>query len=86
MPMTTPGARGRDGVSVSVHDGRAQRDLEQVDPATGLGQLLVTFAAAVPFRVGDPLTLPDGSQYPVSAVRDRMTLDGSWSQVVTISD
>jgi hypothetical protein len=57
-----------------------------VDPDTGLGAVLVRFQAATPVRVGDPFTLPDGSQWPVAAVRDRMSVSGSWSQVITIGD
>jgi hypothetical protein len=81
-----PGARGRDAVTVTVHDGRRDRDEALVDPNTQLGAVLVRFEAAAPFRVGDPLTLPDGSQWPVTDVRDRMTLSGAWSQIVTIGD
>jgi hypothetical protein len=71
---------------VTVHDGRSSRDQALVDANTGLGAVLVQFRAATPFRVGDTLTLPDGSQWPVTAVRDRMSLSGAWSQVVTIGD
>jgi hypothetical protein len=53
MSMHTPGAPGRGDVSVKVHDGRKDRDPDLVDPKTGLGELLVQFMAAVPFRVGD---------------------------------
>jgi hypothetical protein len=81
-----PGPSGRDGVTVTVRDGRSSRDQALVDPDTGLGAVLVRFQAATPFRIGDPLTLPDGSQWPVSAVRDQMSLSGSWSQIVTIGD
>jgi hypothetical protein len=73
-------------VTVTVHDGRGSRDLALVDLTTGLGAVLVRFKAAVPHRIGDRLTLPDGSQWPVAAVRDRMSLSGAWSQVVTIAD
>jgi hypothetical protein len=82
----TPGGGGRDAVSVTVHDGRSTRDEALVDAKTELGAVLVRFQAATPFRVGDSLTLPDGSQWPVTDVRDRMTLSGSWSQSVTIGD
>ena len=84
--MTTPGAPGRDAVAVTVHDGRRSRDPERVDPRTELGELLVKFTAAVPYRVGDLITLPDGTRWPARAVTDRMTLSGAWSQVVTIGD
>jgi hypothetical protein len=57
-----------------------------VDENTGLGAVLIRFQAAVPYRIGDRLTLPDGSQWPVAVVRDRMSLSGAWSQVVTIAD
>lgn len=86
MSMITPGARGSGAVAIAVHDGRAARDPDQVDAATGLGQLLVRFQAASPLRVGDLITLPDSTRHPVTAVRDRMALDGSWSQTVTIGD
>jgi hypothetical protein len=82
----TPGARGGDAVSVTVHDGRSSRDDALVDPNTRLGAVLVRFQAATPFRVGDWLTLPDGSQWPVTDARNQMSLSGSWSQVVTIGD
>jgi hypothetical protein len=81
-----PGPSGRDAVTVTVHDGRSSRDQALVDPRTGLGAILVSFQAATPFRIGDLLTLPDGSQWPVAAVRDQMSLSGTWSQVVTIGD
>jgi hypothetical protein len=81
-----PGASGRDAVSVTVHDGRSNRDEALVDPDTRLGAVLVRFQAATPFRVGDSLTLPDGSQWPVADVRSQMSLSGVWSQVVTIGD
>jgi hypothetical protein len=81
-----PGARGRDAVTVTVHDGRSSRDEALVDPNTRVGAVLVRFQAATPFRIGDSLTLPDGSQWPVTGVRDQMSLSGAWSQVVTISD
>jgi hypothetical protein len=81
-----PGPSGRDAVTVTVHDGRSGRDQALVDPKTGLGEILVRFQAAVPLRIGDPLMLPDGSQSPVVAVRDQMSLSGAWSQVVTIGD
>ena len=86
MSRFTPGARGNDAVAVTVHDGRSGRDESRVDPGTQLGPVLVTFQAATPYRVGDSLTLPDGSRWPVTAVRDRMSLSGTWSQVVTIGD
>jgi hypothetical protein len=73
-------------VAVTVHDGRSSRDEALVDADTGLGGVLARFQAATPFRVGDMITLPDGSRWPVTAVRDRMTLSGSWSQVVTVGD
>jgi hypothetical protein len=82
----TPGARGGGAVTVTVHDGRSDRDEAQVDPKTQLGGVLARFQAATPFRVGDSLTLPDGSRWPVTAVRDRMSLSGAWAQVVTIGD
>jgi hypothetical protein len=81
-----PGPSGRDAVTVTVHDGRSRRDQALVDPDTGLGDVLVRFRAAVPFRLGDQLTLPDGSRWPVAAVRDQMSLSGAWAQVVTIGD
>lgn len=86
MSRFTPGPSGRDSVIVTVHDGRSSRDQDLVDPKTGLGAVLVRFQAATPFRTGDSITLPDGSQWPVAAVRDQMSLSGSWSQVVTIGD
>ena len=86
MSRFTPGARGRDAVQVTVHDGRSGRDQALVDPQTGLGAVLVSFEAATQFRVGDSLTLPDGSDWPVTAVKDRMSLSGAWSQTVTIGD
>jgi hypothetical protein len=82
----TPGARGGDAVTVTVHDGRSSDDEALVDPTTRLGPVLVSFQAATPFRIGDWLTLPDGSQWPVTGVRNQMSLSGSWSQVVTIGD
>jgi hypothetical protein len=81
-----PGPSGRDAVNVTVHDGRSSRDQSLVDPNTHLGAVLVRFQAATPFRIGDSLTLPDGSRWPVAAVRDQMSLSGAWSQVVTIGD
>ncbi len=86
MSRFAPGAPGRDAVAVTVHDGRSGRDDSLVDPATRLGAVLVRFHAATPFRVGDSLTLPDGSQWPVTDVRNQMSLSGTWSQVVTIGD
>jgi hypothetical protein len=73
-------------VSVVVHDGRSIRDESQVDPRTSLGAVLAKFQAATPFRIGDSLTLPDGSQWPVIAVRDQMSLSGAWAQIVTVGD
>jgi hypothetical protein len=81
-----PGAMGGGAVTVTVHDGRSSRDEALVDPNTHLGAVLVRFQAATPFRIGDWLTLPDGSQWPVTGVRNQMSLSGSWSQVVTIGD
>jgi hypothetical protein len=81
-----PGASGRDAVTVTVHDGRGIRDDALTDPKTRPGVMLVRFQAATPFRVGDPLTLPDGSRCPVTDVRNQMSLSGTWSQVVTIGD
>jgi hypothetical protein len=69
-----------------VHIRREHRDPDLVDPKTGLGELLVQFMAAVPFRVGDQVTLPDGTRWPAATVSDRMTLSGAWSQVVSIGD
>jgi hypothetical protein len=69
-----------------VHDGRSSRDEALVDAKTSLGAVLVRFQAATPFRIGDLLTLPDGSRWPVAAVRDQMSLPGAWAQVVTIGD
>ena len=86
MSRFTPGARGGDAVSVTVHDGRSSRNDALVDPNTRLGAVLVRFQAATPFRVGDWLTLPDGSQWPVTDARNQMSLSGAWSQVVTIGD
>ena len=86
MSRFTPGASGRDAVTVTVHDGRSNRDESLVDPASGVGAVLVRFQAATPFRIGDSLTLPDGSQWPVTAVRDQMSLSGAWAQIVTIGD
>ena len=86
MSMTVPGSSGRDAVAVTVHDGRSFRDPDKVDPRTGLGEVLVQFSSAVPFRTGDPLRLPDGTTCTVAAVSDRMTLTGAWSQIVTVSD
>jgi hypothetical protein len=86
MPMTVPGGAGRDAVAVTVHDGRSSRDAELVDPRSGLGEVLVRFNAAVPYRIGDTVTLPDSSSWPVVTVADRMTLSGAWSQAVTIGD
>ena len=86
MSRFTPGATGRDAVSVTVHDGRSSRDEALVDAKTQLGAILVRFHAATPFRVGDSLTLPDGSRWPVTGVRSQMTLSGSWSQTLTIGD
>ena len=83
MSRFAPGASGRDAVTVTVHDGRSGRD---EDASTHLGAVLARFQAATPFRVGDSLTLPDGSQWPVTGVRDQMSLSGNWSQVVTIGD
>jgi hypothetical protein len=82
----TPGAAGGDAVTVTVHDGRSGRDEALVDPNTRDGAVLVRFQAATPFRIGDSLTLPDGSQWPVTGVRNQMSLSGTWSQVVTIGD
>jgi hypothetical protein len=81
-----PGARGGDTVAVTVHDGRSSRDESLADPNTSLGAVLVRFQSATPFRVGDSLTLPDGSQWPVTDVRNQMSLSGMWSQVLTIGD
>jgi hypothetical protein len=86
MSMTVPGASGRDGVSVTVRDGRSTRDAERVDPRGGLGEVLVRFHSAVPYRAGDTITLPDSTRWPVVTVTDAMTLSGAWSQVVTIGD
>ena len=86
MSRFTPGASGRDAVTVTVHDGRSSRDEALVDPNTRLGAVVSRFQAATPFRVGDSLTLPDGSQWPVTDVRNKMSMSGSWSQVVTIGD
>ena len=86
MSRFTPGARGGDAVAVTVRDGRSGRDEALVDPKTSLGAVLSRFQAATPFRVGDSLTLPDGSQWPVTDVRSAMSLSGTWSQVVTIGD
>lgn len=86
MSRFTPGALGNEAVTVTVHDGRSGRDAAAVDPNTQLGAVLVRFEAATPFRAGDSLTLPDGSRWPVTAVKDRMSLSGAWSQVVTIGD
>jgi hypothetical protein len=86
MSRFTPGARGNEAVTVTVHDGRSSRDEALVDPNTQLGPVLVRFEAATPFRAGDSLTLPDGSRWPVTAVKDKMSLSGAWSQVVTIGD
>lgn len=86
MSRFAPGARGGDAVTVTVHDGRSTRDEALVDSTTRLGAVLVRFQAATPFRIGDWLTLPDGSQWPVTGVRDQMSLSGTWSQVVTIGD
>lgn len=86
MSRFTPGASGRDAVTVTVHDGRSSRDEALADPNTRLGAVLVRFQAATPFRIGDSLTLPDGSQWLVTGVRDQMSLSGAWSQVVTIGD
>ena len=82
MSRFAPGARGGDAVTVTVHDGRSSRDAALGDPSPGA--VLVRFQAATPFRVGDSLTLPDGSQWPVTDVRNQMSLSGAWSQVVTI--
>jgi hypothetical protein len=73
-------------VTVTVHDGRSTRDEALVDPKTQRGAVLVRFQAATPFRAGDSLTLPDGSQWPVTDVRSQMTMSGAWSQAVTIGD
>jgi hypothetical protein len=81
-----PGPSGRDAVTVTVRDGRSSRDETLADAETGVGAVLVRFQAATPFRIGDQLTLPDGSRWPVTAVRDQMTLSGAWSQQVTIGD
>ena len=86
MSRFTPGARGGDAVTVTVHDGRSSRDASLIDPGSGLGGILVRFQAATPFRVGDLLTLPDGSRWPVADVRSKMSLSGAWSQIVTIGD
>jgi hypothetical protein len=86
MSMMTPGAGSRGAVTVTVHDGRRTRDPERVDPKSGLGEVLARFEAALPFRVGDPITLPDGSRCPVVTVSDRMSLTGAWSQVVSVGD
>lgn len=86
MSMLTPGGGGPDRVTVTVHDGRSFRDAEQVDERTGLGEMLARFHSSVPYRIGDLITLPDSSRWPVVAVTDRMTLSGAWSQVVTIGD
>lgn len=86
MSRFAPGARGGDAVTVTVYDGRSSRDEALVDPNTRLGAVLVRFQAATPFRIGDWLTLPDGSQWPVTGVRNQMSLSGTWSQVVTIGD
>lgn len=86
MSRFTPGGGGRDAVAVTVHDGRSIRDEALVDPKTSLGAVLAQFKAATPFRVGDSLLLPDGSQWPVTAVRDQMSLSGAWSQIVTVGD
>jgi hypothetical protein len=71
---------------VTVHDGRSSRDEAVADPNTRHEAVLIRFQAATPFRVGDWLTLPDGSQWPVTDVRNQMSLSGTWFQVVTIGD
>lgn len=86
MSRFAPGARGRDTVAVTVHDGRRSRDEALVNADTHRGAVLVRFQAATPFRVGDSLTLPDGSAWPVTEVRNQMSLSGAWSQLVTIGD
>ena len=86
MAMLRPGGGGPDRVTVTVHDGRSFRDADQVDPGTGLGEVLTRFQSSVPYRVGDMITLPDSSRWPVAAVTDRMTLGGAWSQIVTVGD
>lgn len=86
MSRFAPGARGGDAVTVTVLDGRSSHDDELDDPDTHLGAVLARFQAATPFRVGDSLTLRDGSQWPVTDVRNQMSLSGTWSQVVTIGD
>jgi hypothetical protein len=85
MSMTTPGMSGG-SVAVTVHDGRSDRDPDKVDARSGLGEQLFRFSSAVPLRVGDLVTLADGSRWPAVTVTDRMTLQGAWSQVVTIGD
>jgi hypothetical protein len=82
----SPGASGRDAVTVTVHDGRSNRDETLVDANSDLGAVLARFQAATPFRVGDLLTLPDGSRWPIAEVRSKMSLSGAWSQIVTIGD
>jgi hypothetical protein len=81
-----PGERGRDAVTVTVRDGRSVRDEALVDADASLGAVLVRFQAATPYRVGDSLTLPDGSQWSVTDVRNQMSSSGAWSQEVTIGD
>lgn len=82
MSRFTPGPMGSSAVTVTVRDGRSSVDQASADPTA----TLVRFEAATPFRVGDLLTLPDGSRWPVAEVRDQMTLSGAWSQIVTIGD
>lgn len=69
-------------ISVEVRDSRVGRDPDLVI-AEG-GEVLLRFETDVPYHVGDPMRLPDGTGAKVIDVDERISHRGV--QIVTVSD
>jgi hypothetical protein len=74
-------------IQVTIRDGRAGR---KGGPAgvtpDGRGEVLETRDVAEPFKVGDPLTLIDGTEVVAIGVRNQFRPNNPWRQTVHVGD
>jgi hypothetical protein len=70
--------------AVHVHDRRPSWD-QALKDGWGYGELLMSTRSRRPLHVGDEITLPDGSSWPVISTREFHSVLG-WRQHVVVGE
>lgn len=71
-------------IKITIRDGRAGRDQEQVTPE-GLGAVLGEVERDEPLDIGDKVRLADGTDVLVIGVKDEIGRS-AWEQIVSVGN